>query len=192
MDDQDLDQFDDLDSGNDSAPESGSDSSAPPSGQSGEASNSDKRINDLMSKAQREEARANRLERELNALKGGGDASDDKAPQARPRRQEETEAWAELLREESRKVLFASDPRLAEYGVTPDVLAGSTPDEMRESLRREVARIDAMESKIRNRVLTEHGLDPEVGGGAGEPPVDYASMSKEEFEKHLQRAMSRR
>lgn len=191
MDDQELDQFDDLDSGNDTGSESGDESPAPPSGQSGEASNSDKRINDLMSKAQREEARANRLERELKALKGSDDASDDKAPAA-PRRQAEADGWAELLREESRKVLFSSDPRLAEYGVTPDVLVGSTPDEMRESLRREVQRIDAMESKIRNRVLVEHGLDPEVGGGSGEPPVDYASMSKKEFEEALQRAMNRR
>ena len=192
MDDQVLDQFDDIDSGNDSAPESGRDSSAPPSGQSGEASNSDKRIRDLMSQKQREEARANRLEAELKALKGDGDADGDKAPARPAKRNEEAEQWAALLRDEARKQLFSSDPRLAQYGLSADEITGATPEEMRASLAAKVKFVDSMETAIRNRVLQEHGLDPEVGGGAGEPPVDYASMSSEEFEKHLQRAMNRR
>lgn len=195
MDDQELDsQFDGIDSGNDSAPESGSESSAPPkSDQSGDQSNSAKRINDLMSIAQQHEARANAAEAELARLRGQKPRGDGKPEDAgAPEAGAGAEDWAALLREQARDQFYASDPRLAEYGVPKEAITGATPAEMREALIRQTKLVDAIETRARNAALVEFGLDPEIGGGAGEPAKDFAAMSKEEFESWVQRAKSGR
>lgn len=193
MNDQELDQFDDIDSGNDAAPESGSDSSAPPSpDQSGDQSNSQTRINALMSQAQKEEARANRAEAELARLKGTAPASGGKTKTDAPvSTGSDAETWANLLRDEARNTLYNRDPRLAEYGIDKSAITGSTPEEMTASLEAQIKLVDAIETRARNKALVEHGLDPEVGGSSGEPARDFASMSKEEFEKWVAKAQRR-
>lgn len=191
MDDKELDndKFDDLDSGNDAAPESGSEGSAPPSpDQSGEKSGSEKRINDLMSARDQATARANAAEARLAELEGkktpasDGKTKNDAAPASA------ADQWAALLRDQARDQLFASDPRLAEYGIEKSLITGETPEEMKAALETQIKVVDSIETKARNKALAEHGLEPEVRGGSGEKPIDYASMSKEDFEKAVARA----
>lgn len=195
MDEQEIDnQFDDIDGGNDAAPESGSQSGSAPSvtDQSGEESNSQKRINDLMSARDQATARANAAEAELQRLRGGDSAPDRKTKGETKSQPSEGEQWAALLRDQAQELLYRSDPRLAEYGIDKSLITGSTPEEMRASLAAQIKLVEAIETRARNKALVEHGLEPEVRGGSGERAPDYAAMSKEEFEKEVQRALSRR
>jgi hypothetical protein len=143
----------------------------------------DKRINDLMSKWQAAEAKAKRLE----AAQKGGDAGDDNppAPEAAPAPVDE--GLNEILRDAAREALFKSDPRLERFGFKADVITGSTAAEMRESLARQRALLDAVEGKVRNEVLAEHGLTNDAAGGGSEKPTDFASMKREDFLELVER-----
>lgn len=182
-DDELLDDQADSDGDND-GDDSGSDNSAPPTDKPG-AKDEGKRVNDLMSKWQAEQARANRLERELATARGGdsgstgadtqGDAGNDRVSE-----------FEEFARENARITLFNSDPRLAEAGLQPGDIAGTTLAEMRASKDKHLKLIGGIEGRLRNRLLSEHGLDPEVATGAGtEQAPSFATMSDEEFAKFL-------
>ena len=157
----------------DDAASSGSDSTDAPQDPK------DKRINDLMSKWQSAEARATAAEAKVAAPKDG-DAGDDSAP-ASSEKPVADEGFAEILRDAARDALFASDPRLKRFGFKPDVIAGTTAAEMRESMAKQVAILDAVEGKVRNEVLAEHGLTNDAAGGGSEKPQNFAEMSSEDF-----------
>lgn len=180
------DLFDGLDGGN--TDDSGSDESAPQDGGTPDPKDS-KRVNDLMSKWQSEQARANRLEAELAAAKGQqkGDAGDGTASDGAGNE------FVEFQRELTRKALFDSDPRFAAYGLDPSAIEGQTVAEMRASVERQKKLVDAVETKARNKALREHGIAPDAGAGSGgsAKPVDYDSMSKEDFEKALAKGLRR-
>lgn len=187
MDDENVDMFDDLggdaggaDAGSDSG-EAGTD--APPPKES-------KRISDLMSAAQKAQARANKAEARVKALEAAksesGSQSDDTAP-ARDERDEERQEWVSAQREFLRERALNSDARLEEYGISADDIAGSTPAEIKASVKRYQALIDAVETKARNRLLLEYGLNPEIAGQAMDPKVDIGAMSDDDFEKLVQK-----
>ena len=139
-----------------------------------------KRINDLMSKWQSAESKAKRLEAELAQAKGEGASGNDSAP-ASEKAPAADEGFNEILRDAARDALFASDPRLKRFGFKPDVITGTTAAEMRESMARQVALLDAVEGKVRNEVLAEHGLTNDAAGGRSEKPQNFADMSSEDF-----------
>lgn len=183
MSDEDKDLGLDEDEGTDAA-DSGSDNSAPPADAKPE-DNSEKRINDLMSMAQKAEARAAKAEAALKAAQSGEQAPKDKdVAGAKPA--SGGDDFVEFARENARNTLFGSDPRLAEYGLTAESIGGETVAEMRASLAAQKKLIDGIESAARNKILREHGLDPEVSTGAAtEGAKDFAAMSNEEFKKFL-------
>lgn len=172
----------DTDTGDDGA-DAGSDDGdaddAPPPKES-------KRVSDLTSKWQKAEARAKKAEAAL-AKSRKQPASDDQADDARGA---EAQEWIEAQREFARERAFTSDARLAEYGLTSEDITGDTPGAMRDGVKRYVALIDAIETKVRNRVLADHGLTPDTPGGGKEERLDFASMSDEDFEKQVRRAKS--
>lgn len=176
--DKDLDE--DLDADTD---DSGSDNSAPPDDKDPK-DNSEKRINDLMSRAQKAEARAKKAEDALaaKAPASGSNQGDDKADSGnRP-----GDDFVDFARENARTTLFNSEPRFAAYGLKAEAISGTTVKEMRASFEAQKKLIDGIESAARQKVLREHGLDPEVStGSASEKSPDFASMSQEEFEKFL-------
>lgn len=190
MSDEDKDLDKDLDEDlEEDTDDSGSDNSAPPD-DAEPKDNSGKRINDLMSRAQKAEARAAKAEAALKAAKGESkdDQSDGEADSKAPVRDE----FVEFARENARSTLFGSDPRLAAYGLTAEAIVGNTISEMQASLKAQKKLIDGIESAARQSVLREHGLDPEVStGAASEKAPDFASMSQEEFEKFLNKRDNR-
>jgi len=185
--DEDLDLNDDNDLDADSASEgdSGSDNSAPPKRAPADKASGDKRVNDLMGKWQAEQARANKLERELEAARAeqsppnldGGSAGGGAVPPA--------SEFDEFIRDDARRRLFDTEPKLAAAGLDASAITGSTLSEMKDSLKRTKSLVEGMETRLRGSVLREHGLDPEVVAGAHEQVQGVAEMSDAEFAKFL-------
>jgi len=183
----DDDQFDQGDDDpaddDDNSQDSGSDNSAPPA--SGSDESGGKRVNDLMSKWQSEQARANKAEAELKALKEGG------SPEATKRRGVKSEDKAasefmEFARENARITLFNSEPKFAEFGLTPEAIAGSTVEDMKASAKAQLELLKTIETKARAAALQEHGLEPEAEGGQAEGKLpSFATMSDKEFADFL-------
>lgn len=180
---EDLDSTEDLDEedGEETPADSGSDNSAPPADGAPDDKSST-RINDLMSKWQSEQAKANRLQKELDELMAGkgspakGDAGSGAG----------ADEFVQFARETTRTTLFESDPRLANYGLTADDIAGDTVAEMKASLSERVKWITQIESKARERVLEEHGLTPEVSTGSlRDTGKTFSTMSEKEFAEFL-------
>lgn len=172
MEDEDLDTGDeegeteDGDTGDD-----GSEASAP----KGEA----KRIADLMSKAQREEARANKAEAALKASRDGTSANGSKDPATR--------ALMVELREASLDAVFGEYPELREYSIDRSLIEGTTRAEMREAASSLVSLIKNVTTKARNKALADAGVKVEPLGATRKPPKSAAEMSDEEFLKMLDR-----
>jgi hypothetical protein len=83
------------------------------------------------------------------------------------------------------------NPKLAEYGLTGDDLTGSTPREIAESAALLIARFEKVETQVRNKLLAENGLAPELSGGNKLPPDrDFSAMSSEDFKKLMDAAMT--
>jgi hypothetical protein len=174
---------DDLESDDEeNTSDSGSDNSAPPANE-GLADGDKKRVDDLMSKWQAEQAKAKKLEKELAAER----AKAAKAPRkSASDRNSEADEFIKFTRESARKQLFDGDPRFAKYGLGLEAIAGDTLDEMKESAKSHLKLIEAIESKTRNDVLSEHGLEPEVETGVSDDGAkSFEQMSDQEFQEFL-------
>lgn len=137
---------------------------------------SEKRIRDLQSKADAAEARANKAEAALKAASAGkGTAGPDPA----------TQALMLEVREASLDAIFGEFPQLKQYGIDRSLIEGSTRAELRANADSLVGLIKSVSTKVRNETLAEHGLVAPASGSARKPPVDYGSMSDDEFRKLL-------
>ncbi len=184
MDEEDKDLDQSLEGDADLDGDSGSDNSAPQGDASTGGDKGDKRVRDLMSNWQREQSRANRLQAELDALKGGKPAEGSQDGSADGDAQSGNE-FLEFAREDARRRIFEQDPRLAAYGLSASAIAGSTLDEMKASFAAQKKLIDRIASQARSEALQEHGLSPEVIAGASETAKGFAEMSQDEFKKLL-------
>lgn len=136
-----------------------------------------KRVRDLQSKADKAEARANKLEKDLKQLREKGTSPGTNDP--------EREAINQELREAALDAVFADTPELRDFGIDRSLIEGSTRAEIRESAASVVALIKSVSTKTRNRVLKEHGIEAPGSTGPRTPPRDYAAMSDEDFLKLL-------
>lgn len=138
----------------------------------------DKRVADLMSQRDKETARANQAEKALRkalADKGDGAGTDDPALQG----------VMQELREASLDALWGEYPELKKYNIDRSLIDGTTRAEMRDSASRIVKLVKGVATKSRNEALAEAGVSPEPSGNTRQPPVDYATMKDEDFEKLL-------
>jgi hypothetical protein len=158
------------------------------SGDSGsEESSAAKRIRDLQSKADKAEARANKAEKALakaktSSAKVNGTADGDVPP--------EVAEWLKSTQVKFREDLFKEDTRFSQFKLDPALITGETPSEMRESQKALSEFVDKMEGQIRDSVLIEHGFKPEPRASERQKPVNYATMTSEEFAKHEAAALS--
>lgn len=167
VEDEDLDEDSDPDGDEDEDEEPASESKK-------QTDKSAKRIRDLQSAKDKAEAELKRLKRELAS---GKDRREKRELDP------EVQQWMEVAKDTTRQRLFEADPRLKDSGLTAAAITGDTPDEMRRSARALTKMLDKVETRTRNRLLQEHGIEPSQSD-AGRPPArDYASMSKEEFER---------
>lgn len=179
------DLFDGIDGENTDAAGSASGSDDAPQDEGTPDPKDSKRIDDLMSKWQKAEAENAKLKAQLAAGTAQADGANGGEGSAEP-----SNEFIEFQRELVRKGIFESDPRLATYGLDATAIAGTTVAEMQASLDRQRKLIDSVETKARQKALREHGIAPDAGSGSGgaAKPVDYASMSAEDFEKAVAKA----
>lgn len=179
--------LDDGDEGDDAEDDS---ADASESGAAADPKSPDKRVRDLQSQKDKETARANKAEKEIQRLKAAfadPDAEGGKPPKDSSDGGDVANA---ALLDMARMFAYQQNPKLAEYGVSQSDLTGSTPSEVAESAVELVARFEKIETRVRNKVLADNGMAPEVDAGA--PPAnarDFSKMSKEDFNKLVEESM---
>lgn len=187
MDDFDSEMNDDLEDGvegtldGDAGSQAdGSQSGSPSDGTS--ASDSDKRYNDLMSKWQKAEARAKKLEEAMKSSDGS-----TQAPKAGSTDvvDPKLKAWLEEAAADVADRAYRSDPRFEQYGISASEFRGESPEEIRNKVKQTRELIDKMETRIRNAILAEHGLAPEVISTRPSSNKSFAQMSSKEFNEYL-------
>ena len=186
-----MSEFSDNPYGDDTSDSSeDSDSEKDLSGDEDTSKSTDKRISDLQSKADKETARANKAETRLKALEAAlkeGDTKDSK-PEAETAGNGVNDAVLDM----ARMFVFQQNPKLAQYGISSSDLAGSTPAAVAQSATELVARFEKIETQVRNKVLADQGLAPELDSGVPEPARDFTKMSSEDFEKVMNAALGKR
>lgn len=183
------DQRDDLADGNEPDAADGADDTADDAGAGEPAKgDADKRISDLQSAKDKETARANKLQKQLEKLQARGADTDDGG--AEGSKDPEDSALRQELREASLDAVFGEFEQLRSYGIDRALIEGATRAEMRESATALVALIKSVETKARNAVMKEHGIKAEPTGTSRTPPKSYGDMSADEIEKEIERAKS--
>lgn len=178
--DDDNDLFEGLDDDIDGLSGSDSDEGQDAPGTDGAQDGADKakkrtREDDLMSKWQSEQAKNERLQKELVRLQGTKSTQGAVPP--------EVQQWMDAAKDAARERFYETDPRLAEYGIPASAITGNTPDEMRASVKGYRDLIDSVETKARNKVLAEHGIVAESVGSSRFDDQDLVGMSDKDFDK---------
>lgn len=192
---EDLDLFDEEEAdGAESGAADGAAAAPPAAGSPSEAKNS-KRINDLMSRAQKAEAQAAKFEKQLKAVRGAADGAAAAVPvpesEKAPEVPVEVRRWLDAAKGGVVDRLYGSDPRFATYGIDKAAIGGDTPEAVAEAVKQLSALIDKVETRVRNDTLAEHGMNPAPGGGGAAAGPNVGAMSDEEFEKFLAKHSSR-
>jgi hypothetical protein len=182
-----LDTEDDEDESTDSEDESKDTDDAASADSDSEKSTEAKRIRDLQSKADKSEARANKAEKALAKANAGSAKVDETKGGTIP---PEVAEWLKSTQTNFRDDLFEEDPRFAKFKIDPALISGDTPSEMSESKKTLATFVDKMEDSIRDSVLEEHGFSPEPKASERSKPVNYETMTSEEFAKHEAVALS--
>lgn len=148
-----------------------------------ESKTNDDRVRTLQSRADKAEAEANKLRKQLESLQG------KTAKESEPALPAQVADWVSAAEERLRDQLYAEDPRLKEYGISADRIRGGTPAEMRASAAELSKSIDTMEQAIRNKVQLEHGIAPPPSAGPPDKRVSFDKMSSEEFNAYVEKAL---
>ena len=185
-----FDSFLDDEEEDTSEDEESSESGAADSQGSGSESSEDveKRIRDLQSKADKAEARANKLQKQIEAqTKSQKAAKDGNADGVVP---PEVQKWLDTAKERATEAAFESDERFKKYKVSPEFIQGDSPDELRQRAKAFADLLTEIEGQARNDVLVEHGYRPEPATSERADPKNYRTMSTEEFNKEVDRALN--
>jgi len=185
--DTDLDDDDDLDTSNDDNTDT--DDAASDKGKDSESDEDrEKRIRDLQSTADKATARANKLQKQLDGKAKRGTAKDD--DESNGVVPPEIREWLDSAKEQTQKSNFETDKRFQTYEVDPAFIQGDSPSAMKESAERLSKLVTNIEGKVRNEVLVEHGFSPEPATSERNEPVNYATMSSEDFAKVQEKALA--
>jgi len=150
---------------------------------------SSKRERELQSVADKATARANKLQKQLDEKAKPDAASDDSASGAVP---PEVQVWLDSAKERTQESNYGSDPRFKAYSVDPAFIQGESPSAMKDSAERLAKLVTEIEGKVRNQVLVEHGFSPEPATSERSEPVNFGTMSREEFVKRRDAAIGNR
>lgn len=171
-----------------------SEDSDPEKGESGDGKDpksTNKRISDLQSAKDKETARANKLQKQLDAIAKA--AKEDDAEDSKPPASTGGGSMDNAIADMARMFAFQQNPKLAEYGVSAADLNGATPGEIAQNATELVARFEKIETQVRNKVLADNGMAPEIEGNAPpSQPRDFSKMSKEDFQKVMDAALNKR
>lgn len=183
------DLFDDGDEGDSSSADSGA--AGAESGDSKDPKSADKRISDLQSAKDKETARANKLQKQLDAIAAA--TKEDGAEVGKPPVTIGGSTVDGAILDMARMFAFQQNPKLAEYGIAATDLNGGTPSEVAQAATELVARFEKIETQVRNKVLADQGLAPEIDSGSAPTQArDFSKMSKEDFQKVVAQALGKR
>ena len=181
LDDDEQDTSDDEDTqSSDAAGDKGSDSES--------KDDVEKRIRDLQSKADKAEARANKLQKQIDTraktktAKGDDEPTGDVPPEVRE--------WLNAAKERTVEQTFKSDERFQKYGIDPAFIQADTPGQLRERAKQLAEMLTKIEGQVRDEVLVEHGFNPAPATSERSDPVNYRTMSSEEFNKIADAALN--
>lgn len=140
----------------------------------------DKRISDLQSTADKETARANKLQKQLDAITEA--TKEPSTEEGEPSK--DGDAGTDVILDMARMFAYQQNPKLAQYGIAAADLTGKSPSDIVKTAAELVTRFEKIETQVRNKVLADNGLAPEVDAGKPDVPArDFSKMSKEDFDK---------
>jgi hypothetical protein len=143
-----------------------------------EAGELQEQLRSLQSERDKETARANKAEKQLSQM---GKAATAKSKGNAPAVPPEVAEWIIAAKDSQRKALYEENKKLAQYKVSPDLIVGDSPAEMRASAESLSTFVDELEGQMRGNILTEHGFDPEPKTGSAEGRRDFKTMDSKEF-----------
>lgn len=144
------------------------------------------RVRELQSIADKATARANALQKQIDASKGKKSSTD--AGTGSGAVPPEIQQWLDVAQETARSRLYESDPRLKEYGIDPALINGNTPAEMQAAFKTLKQVVNRVESKARSKVLQEHGFAEPPKSSSVAPKRNYETMSDEDFQAIVRNA----
>lgn len=183
--------FDDDDDESNESESSQEDESKEESGAADKAKDSKSDTSEALRKLQSERDKAvselNKLLKRTKAAKEPATSGVSFDPETLP---PEIAEWLSASKDNVRQQLYESDPRLKTYGVSPDLIVGETPADMRKSAKELQSAISALEGKIRNAVLIEHGFDPEPQSDERTTQAkSFRTMPRDEFLREVEKAL---
>lgn len=183
---------DDLLDGDD-GDESLDDGAESPSPSDKDLKSTEKRVTDLQSKMDKETARANKAEKTLLILQETMKGDDTEESNSGSRDSESNQDSVVL--DMARMFALQQHPILSEYGISVADLTGSTPSEIAQTATELEARFAKIETQVRNKVLADNGMSPEIDAGdksKNRSSRDFSKMSSEDFNKVLTEVLAAR
>lgn len=140
----------------------------------------------MQSERDKEVARANKLQKQLDALNQQDSSAKDTGESEVPPQVQE---WITAAKKNTQDALYKSNEKLEEYDVDPALIRGDTPAEMQASAKALGEFVDRMERDIRDSVLEEHGFTPAPKDAASIGHKSFKSMDKKEFDAIVDEAL---
>jgi len=173
---------DDTDTGTDTGEDTANADAG--SDESGSQPKSEETIRRLQSERDKARADANKATAALEKVQRAS-AKGEAGTQVPP----EVQEWIDAAKTNSKDALYKAHPRLESYGVSPDLITGDSPAEMRTSAESIDRFVTEMEGKIRNQVLEEHGFNPEPLTSPAEGRKSFSEMDEKEFNALVDNAL---
>jgi hypothetical protein len=139
----------------------------------------------LQSERDKETARANKLQKQLDVLGKQDTSANDKGTEVPPQVQQ----WITAAQQNAREALYKADQRLERFGVDPSLIRGDTPAEMQASAKTLGEMVAKMERDIRDSVLQEHGFTPAPKDAASIGHKNFRTMDSKEFDALVDSAL---
>lgn len=187
----DTDDFENQDSGDDKGTEDNGaqdgdkkDSGAAESGKSSEDTQSGDDLRKMQSERDKETARANKAQKEVDKMKAAS-AKSAGSTEVPPQVQE----WINAAQSRTREALYEANPKFKTFGIDPTLISGDTPAEMTASAKTLTEFVDTLETTVRDEVLKEHGFDPSPKASASIGRKDFNKMDTKEFDAIVEEAL---
>jgi len=148
-------------------------------------SGADETLRKLQSERDKEVARANKLQKQLDALNNQDTSAKDKGTEV----PDQVKEWITAAQQNAREALYKSDERLERFGVDPTLIRGETPAEMQASAKAIGELVDKMERDIRDSVLEEHGFTPAPRDASSMGTANFKTMDTKKFDALVEEAL---
>jgi len=187
----DTDDFENQDSGDDkgtqdkgTTDDGKQDSGAAESSKSSEDTQSGDDLRKMQSERDKETARANKAQKEVDKMKAAS-AKSAGSTEVPPQVQE----WIVAAQSRTRETLYESNPKFKAFGIDPTLISGDTPAEMTASAKSLSEFVETLEGTVRDSVLKEHGFDPAPKASAAMGRKDFNAMDTKEFDAIVEEAL---